>query len=327
MARVAALDKKLTFIDTSRKMQTSDALNGFSDKEVLVLANCGKTLDTGTAFGQIVSSRVRRSVIQVERPGLIDGRVILWRGFDGDRSRHVQYVARYLSDRLSLELINQQKKDLFVEHTGNVVSRHLCGAMRGEPVFIQGTVVGTVIDEEVVIIAERGTIVDIIGVAPKAHGLDKIGNINLRTAYIKTGYLRASTEACDPSSVRPARPLQRGTVAFVNHFAEGTLESVNEKTICAIAIGDDTTSICGDILSRVGIPIIGIIDGDEDGIYTGMCKTDGSIVLRLDNASDDDIGLLLERSGALNGGNYTLDNVIEVVTGILLQNGVKCVTT
>ena len=110
MARVAALDKHLTFVDTSQNIHTSDALNQVSDKEVLVLANCGKTSETGTIFGQIVSSRVQRSVIQVERPGFVDGNVILWRGADGDKSRIVQRVARHLSNYLSLTLIEKQKK-------------------------------------------------------------------------------------------------------------------------------------------------------------------------------------------------------------------------
>jgi hypothetical protein len=327
MARVAALDKHLTFVDTSQNIHTSDALNQVSDKEVLVLANCGKTSETGTIFGQIVSSRVQRSVIQVERPGFVDGSVILWRGADGDKSRIVQRVARHLSNYLSLTLIEKQKKDLSVGHTGDIVSRHVHGAKRGEPVLVQGQVVGTVVDEEVAVIAERGRIVDIRGVTTKAHGLEKIGDIDLRTAYVKTGYLRAGIEACDHSIVRPARLLKRGMVTFVNHCAEGTLERVNEKTICTITVGDDTTSISGDILSRAGIPIIGITDGDGDGIYAGMCKAQGSIVLRLDNASDDEIGSSLERSGALNGENYTLGNVIEIVTDFLLQNGIEYVAT
>jgi hypothetical protein len=116
-------------------------------------------------------------------------------------------------------------------------------------------------------------------------------------------------------------------VTFINHCAEHTLELVDEKTICTITVGDDTTSISSDILSRAGIPIIGITDGDGDGIYAGMCKAEGSIVLRLDNASDDDIGSSLERSGKLSGGNYTLGNVIEIVTDFLLRNGVKFVAT
>ena len=323
MARVAALDKHLTFVDTSQNIHTSDALNRVSDKEVLVLANCGKTSETGRVFGQIVSSRVRRSVIQVERPGLIDGSVILWRGADGDTSRDVQYVARHLSDRLSLKLVKKQKRELSVEQTDEVVTRHIYGARPGEPLLVHGMIVGTVVDGDVAVTVQRGRIVDIAGVATKAHGLEKIGNVDLGTAYIKTGHLRASNEACVQRSMVPARPLQRGSVTFVNHCADKTFESVNETTICAITVGDDTTSICGDILSRAGIPIVGITDGDGDGLYTGGFEVEGSLVLRLSNASDDGIGFLLERSGELDGGDYTLAKVIEIVTIFLHEMGVE----
>ncbi|MGP8133658.1 MAG: DUF2117 domain-containing protein [Halobacteriota archaeon] len=322
MARVAALDKHLTFVDTSQNIHTSDALNHVSDREVLVLANRGKTSETGRVFGQIVSSRVRRSVIQVERPGLIDGSVILWRGADGDTSRDVQYVARYLSDRLSLKLVKKHKRELSVEHTDEVVTRHIYGARLGEPLLVQGMVVGTVVDEDVALIVERGRIVDIAGVAMKSHGLEKIGNIDLSTAYVKTGHLRPSNEVCVQRSMVPARPLQRGSVTFVNHRADETLESVNESTICAITVGDDTTSICGDILSREGIPIIGITDGDGDGLYSGTYQVEASLTLRLCNASDDEIGFLLERSGELDDEDYTLARVIEIVTNFLHETGV-----
>ena len=322
MARVAALDKHLTFVDTSQNIHTSDALNHVSDREVLVLANRGKTSETGRVFGQIVSSRVPRSVIQVERPGLIDGSVILWRGADGDTSRDVQYVARHLSDRLSLKLVKKHKRELSVEHTDEVVTRHIYGARIGEPLLVQGMVVGTVVVVDVALIVERGRIVDIAGVAMKAHGLEKIGNIDLSTAYVKTGHLRPSNEVCVQRSMVPARPLQRGSVTFVNHRADETLESVNESTICAITVGDDTTSICGDILSRAGIPIIGITDGDGDGLYSGTYQVEASLTLRLCNASDDEIGFLLERSGELDDEDYTLARVIEIVTNFLHETGV-----
>ena len=323
MARVAALDKHLTFVDTTQNIHTSDAFNNVSDKEVLVLANCGKTSETGRVFGQIVSSRVRRSVIHVERPGLIDGSVILWQGADEGTSGIVQHVARHLSDRLSLKFVIKQKKELSVERTDEVVTRRIYGARLGEPLLVQGIVVGTVVDEDVAVIVQRGRIVDIIGVATKAHGLEKIGNIDLSTTYVKTGHLRASNQAYVQRSKVPARPLRRGSVTFVNHRADQTLESVNETTICAITIGDDTTSICGDILSRLGIPIVGITDGDGDGLYTSTYEVEGSLVLRLNNASDDDTGFFLERSGVLDGGNHTLGDVIKIVTDFLRQNGVE----
>ena len=327
MARVAALDRHLPFIDTSQKIHTSEALAKLSDKKVLVLANCGKTSETGTVFGQIVSSRVQRSVIQVERPGLVDGSVIIWRGVDEDKSSNVQYVARRLSHRLSLTLIEKQKKALSVEDAGDMVLRQVHGAKRGEPVLVQGKVVGTVVDDDVAIIARRGSVVEITGIATKAHGIEKIGNIDLSTAYIKTGHLRPSNDTFDRPSTLPSRPLKRGEVSFVNHCAESTFESVNEKTICVITVGDDTTAICGDILSRAGIPIIGITDGDGDEIYTGASKAEGSIILRLKNTSDDDIGSLLEGSSVLERDDFTLDDVLDIVTDFLRQSGVDFVLT
>jgi hypothetical protein len=327
MARVAALDNNMTFIDASKKIHTSDALAHLSNKGVLVLANCGKTFETGTVFGQIVSSRVQRSVIQVERPGLVDGGVILWLGADGDKSGNVQHVARHLSDHLSLTLIEKQKKALSVEEAGDIVSRQVHGVKRGEPILVEGMVVGTVVGNDVAVVTRKGIIIDIVGVATKAHGLEKIGSIDLHTAYIKTGKLRAIKERCDQRSFLPSRPLKRGAVTFVNHCAESTLDSVNEKTICAITIGDDTTAICGDILSRAGIPIIGIIDGDGDGIYTDSCISEGSIIIRLENISDDDIGCMLEGCLTLDQNDYTLTDVVDLVLGFLRHSGVEFVLT
>jgi hypothetical protein len=327
MARFAALDNHITFIDTSQKIHTSDALAKVSEKDVLVLANCGKTSETGTVFGQTVSSRVQRSVIQVERPGFADGGVILWQGVDGDKSCKVWYAARHLSNCLSLTLIEKQKKALSVEDTGDMVLRHVHGAKQGEPVLVQGKVVGTVVGDDVSIISQRGVIVEITGVATKTHGIEKIGKIDLHTAYIKTGHLRPSNDACDRPQMLPSRSLKRGAVSFVNHCAESTFESVNEKTICVITIGDDTTAISGDILSRAGIPIIGITDGDGDEIYAGACKAEGSVILRLTNTSDDDVGFLLEGSAMLNRNDYTLGDVVDIVKVFLRQSGVDYVLT
>jgi hypothetical protein len=232
-----------------------------------------------------------------------------------------------LSNCLSLTLIEKQKKALSVEDTGDMVLRHVHGAKQGEPVLVQGKVVGTVVGDDVSIISQRGVIVEITGVATKTHGIEKIGKIDLHTAYIKTGHLRPSNDACDRPQMLPSRSLKRGAVSFVNHCAESTFESVNEKTICVITVGDDTTAICGDILARAGIPIIGITDGDGDEIYAGACKAEGSIILRLKDTSDDDVGFLLEGSAALDRNDYTLDDAVDIVTDFLLQSGVEFVVT
>ena len=325
MARVAALDSPLgASIDTAQKMHTSDALTYFSNKDAIVLANCGKTIITGTVFGQMVSSRVQRSVIQVERLGASDGRTLLWRGIDGDKFPLVHYVAQYLADNLALKLQEIQKKNVLVYHKDGFDLRYVHGAKRGECILVDGKVVGTVVDEQVIIAAQNGSIVDIKGVAIKEHGLAKIGYVDLEKAYVKTGYLRRNNKVeCSSKATFPVRNLERGEVAFINHAADRTLESVKEKTVCAITIGDDTTAICSDILSRVGIPIVGITDGDADGIYRATCKAHGSVVILLKDESDDEIGYLLEKNNVIAARDYTLEEVVEAVITFLHRSHVN----
>ena len=78
-------------------------------------------------------------------------------------------------------------------------------------------------------------------------------------------------------------------------------------------------------MSRAGIPIIGVTDGDGDEIYTGASKAEGSIILRLKNTSDDDVGALLEGSSVLDRDDFTLDDVVDVVIDFLRQSGVEFV--
>jgi len=75
----------------------------------------------------------------------------------------------------------------------------------------------------------------------------------------------------------------------------------------------------------LAFPIIGITDGDGDEIYSGACKAEGSILLRLKNTSDDDVGLLLEGSALLDREDYTLDDVVDIVKVFLRQSGVDFV--
>ena len=58
-----------------------------------------------------------------------------------------------------------------------------------------------------------------------------------------------------------------------------------------MTIGDDTTRMSGYILKRFGIPLIGIIDGDKDGIIKGEHFYTGSVLfeVRGDDISGDKI--------------------------------------
>jgi hypothetical protein len=324
MGRVAAKDSLLDdFVDASKKMQTSAALDYLSELDVLVLANCGKTNLTGEIFGQIVSSKVSRTVIQVERLGFSDGCVILWLGEDGYKAAAVHDVAARLSDELGLESIIKPKQEMKIDEEGSVTSRRLHGAKAGEHIFISGIVVGKVMDENVVIVSENGRLLDIKGVQIKTHGYDKIRDIDLKTAYIKSGDLRRGKKSNFSSAYPPQRRLEKGKVVFVDHSANSVLEVIGKGIICVITIGDDTTNICEDILSRFGIPIIGITDGDIDGIYEGANRSRDSTVIQVCDLSDDDVGVALQNNGLFVGSEYTLEEVRSTVFHFLTKKGIR----
>jgi len=320
MGRVAAKGSLLKdFVDISKKMQPSDALNYLSNLDVLILANCGKTNITGEVFGQIVVSKVNKSVIQVERPGSRDGRVILWEGADDHNVETVRDVAACLSDKLGLEYIIKLKQEMKIEEEGSLALRHLHGAKVGESVLISGIVVGKVVNENVVIVSNNGRLVDIKGVQIKKHGYDKIGNADLKAMYIKSGDLRRGKNGNFSRKNVPQRRLERGKVVFIDHSADSVLEAIDRETICVITIGDDTTNICRDILSGFGIPVIGITDGDVDGIYKGSSGTRDSVVIQVAGMSDDEVGIALQNNGLFNAQERTLEEIKNIIFNFLKE--------
>jgi hypothetical protein len=56
-----------------------------------------------------------------------------------------------------------------------------------------------------------------------------------------------------------------------------------------LAIGDDTTSVCGHICTHRGIPVLGVIDGDRDTIVLSAFAP-GSVVVEAQGERDDDVG-------------------------------------
>jgi hypothetical protein len=56
-----------------------------------------------------------------------------------------------------------------------------------------------------------------------------------------------------------------------------------------LAIGDDTTVVCGHICAHRGIPVLGIVDGDRDVIIPPAFAP-GSVVAEVLYERDDDVG-------------------------------------
>jgi len=61
----------------------------------------------------------------------------------------------------------------------------------------------------------------------------------------------------------------------------------------AVSVGDDTTAIAGDVLSRLGIVIMGIVDGDLDRLGGSTSIMPGSIIFRVLPGYDDVVGRLV----------------------------------
>ena len=76
-----------------------------------------------------------------------------------------------------------------------------------------------------------------------------------------------------------------------------------DKIDCLVSIGDDTTFVSTEILSRFSCPIIGIIDGDADGILyteTSLAQLEeiappNSLFIQVQPEQDDVVGQLIEK--------------------------------
>ena len=165
-------------------------------------------------------------------------------------------------------------------------------------------------------------IVVIEGGEIKKHGLEKLHNyikmdpVDLAKAWAKSGNLRRSDfllsnaqkqNACGRSSVFSSR-LRTGKVVLIDHTAEYTFELAAGAEL-AVTVGDDTTAIAGDILSRLGIPIIGITDGDCDNLARRTEIYSGSLVLRLKAGNDDILGKKLKQELLEGKNSAVLDDI------------------
>lgn len=287
MCRTAVIDKKLLEeIDISRCDLPSIALSSLSDYDVLVLINHGKTLESGIAFGNIVSGKVTpaRAVLQIERPSEEDGRVIIWE--TGPVNDAILEVAGLLSKRFGLEAERRKHEPVRCLRSGDKVTREVRGVRPGEPVLINGTFIGTATGQPVHITSKDGTICEVCGVSLKGSGLSRVANSDIERAMIKSGELRGMVN--DPM-VSDAR-TGTGHATVIDHCAFSSLDAISPDTVCAVTIGDDTTEIAGDVLARRGIRIIGITDGDRDCLLRNSVKTPGSVVIQVFGITDDEAG-------------------------------------
>lgn len=285
MGRTAVLDACLEdVIDISQGLTPSETIIALKDSiDLAILLNHGKTLDTGRFFGRIVASRIPLlPLVHIERPDC-DGRIIY---YEPHAQRCAEYVRDMLHDTYDLPIERGSPAPLHIRREGNFVIRRVSGAFAGENIRLDGSVIGEVARPEPEIVCKNGRIVELRGIKAKPHGLEKLENrkIDILTARVRTGNIRRS-----PHEPRIKKVLPEGKLAIIDHCAESTFELVKDAGL-VITVGDDTTTIAADILTRLGIPVIGIVDGDMDEVLGNTAVPSGSVIIRVREGFDDIVG-------------------------------------
>ncbi|WP_239451021.1 DUF2117 family protein [Methanosarcina horonobensis] len=323
MGKAAVIDAGLEkIIDTSRHLKPSACIELFFETADLVcLLNKGKTFETGRIFGSKVASRLKepekKPLIQIESPGCSFGKLIpLNKRADScieKLSKTLEIPAEKplpFHDAISIQNCSNTGKSRTI--------REIAGVLPGENIFVNGIVIGKALSSKIRIISENGFITSIEGGEIKEHGLEKLHNyekrnpVDLAGAWIKSGDIRRSSSLFPDALKQNASSRKSdstflagaGKVVLIDHTAENTFELAAGAKL-AVTVGDDTTAIAGDILYRLGIPIIGITDGDCDNVTCEPKTFPGSVILRLVPGSDDIVGERVKQE-LLNGQNSAI---------------------
>jgi len=237
------------------------------------LLNCAKSPQSGERFGCLVANRCHQSpLIQVE---CRSHEIIVW----GEKTSILaDYLARKTGFPITRKIPTMQKKDTI---------RTIGGCIFGEPVFVNGIIIGYATAEEVILSVEDNTLKAVSGIDLKAHGIEKLlrsGLPVISEAWCKSGRIRSSP----PGYCFRTAP-KTGRIVIIDHAAVDLYTLLTPEVTGILAIGDDTTAVCGHIGFHLGIPVFGITDGDRDDILISAYAP-GSVIVHVIDGSDDDTG-------------------------------------
>ena len=286
MGRVALIDAGLQdAVRISPRRRPSQSIRDLENSSDLIfLLNLAKSRESGLIFGAMVAQAAGGGspLIQIDCGGRFVSKL---RGDD---------EAATLADRLAFELgldlihppsISQTRKE---DYRG-IVSRTLHAICPGEPISINGTVIGRATEDRVEIKAKEGRIVHIKGAIVKQHGLEKLDYVDLEKAIIRSGSIRRTTAPGKRDTAESIDAHKKYVGAYIDHSAEDAFEAASGAEV-AVTVGDDTTAIAGDILSRTGTIVMGIVDGDLDRLGEGTDMMQGSLIFRVQPGHDDVVG-------------------------------------
>jgi hypothetical protein len=249
------------------------------------LVNRGRSEESGYVFGDIVAGRLdaARGLVHVE---CSSETVWVWNGGDGSLAAALAEATGYA--------LETTRSSLQIE----AETRTVRGCVPGEPVFVNGVVVGNATAPSVVLRAPDGILECISGIEPKAHGLEKLnreGPLDIATAWCKSGILRAA------GARKTAAMRGRGRILVIDHCGHELYRRLDAEVCGVLSIGDDTTAVCAHICAHRGIPIFGVVDGDRDGIIEAAYAP-GSVVVEVHGERDDELGA--EIADSLDGMHH-----------------------
>ncbi|RAP49334.1 MAG: hypothetical protein BZ133_08205 [Methanosphaera sp. SHI613] len=290
MGRTAVIDASLeNIIDISKKLLPSQSIKLMAqDNDILFLLNYGKSQVTGHTFGYKVytNSNTNAKMIQIERPAEDDGVIISW------SDKIDEEFLEELSERLNLPVISSDVAEKLaigessINDDESIIKRKVAGVSPGENIMMNGVIIGRVTGDELIIMAEDDRIIAMDGGIIKEHGLEKLGQVDLKKAIIKTGLLRKS-ENVTPRIIRHDDEDDL-TAVYLDHAAEDIYKYRNNSII--VSVGDDTTLLSSDILYRFERPVIGITDGDLDKVVQKAFKMENSLIIQVESGWDDIVG-------------------------------------
>jgi hypothetical protein len=312
MGRVALIDAGLEdAINIIARKQPSKSLQDLQEcSDLLIILNQAKNRDSGIAFGSKVASNgmLNKPLLQIDTGG----------NFVAVLNGEVGEIADILAGDLGLDLINVPIFENRIIKEDGLVRRKLSGVQPRELISVNGIVVAKATDYFVEIDAREGRITAIRGAEIKRHGLEKLPEIDLEKAIIRSGEIRRTR-------AKPRIKRDRGEgVALIDHCAEDAFEEAKGASL-ALTIGDDTTAIAGDMLCRLNIPIIGVVDGDLDRLSNDTVILPGSIIVRVETGCDDIIGKRLKEELFGDGKRAFIDigtlikRVAEIAADHLVQ--------
>ncbi len=283
MGRTAVFDCGLEDIEFWDQMPGACLNTLARETDMVLIVNLGKSVESGLVFGGMVVERAgkgpamgRVPVIQVECSGPF---FVEWvKGASAGIGEALSGLG--LSQKEPIEITPSVWKE------NNTVYRRMSTAEAGDFVLVDGIMVGRATGDEVVLACRNGHICDVRGVDVKEHGiekLDRLGGVALERAKL------ASTPTIRRSGYSPRTIESHGLgMVFLDHAGMHVYE-LADNAQGVVTVGDDTTVVAADILSRFNIPVIGIVDGDEDVVLKNGCFAPGSV--RLTVQKDDEFGL------------------------------------